>query len=143
MTNRLLAIGEVLWDIFDQSTGLGGAPLNFSAHAKRLGFEPLLISAVGNDELGDRTRAKMADLGLNTSFIQRTSRFETGTARVELGPGGRTHFVICRPAAYDAVAVSGEQVRQIQDWEPGWFYFCQGRREQPSNRSCPKPEWVA
>lgn len=123
MTNRLLALGEVLWDVFDQSTRLGGAPLNLSAHARRLGYEALLISAVGNDELGDRTMAKMADLGLNTTFVQRTSQFETGTARVELGLGDQTRFVISRPAAYDSVDISGEQVKQIQDWGPGWFYF--------------------
>src|SRR5215831_3794973 len=86
-STRLLVLGEVLWDLFDHSLRLGGAPLNFSAHAKRLGHNPLLISAVGNDDLGDRTIQCMSDLGIDTKFLQKTSRYETGTARVELGPG--------------------------------------------------------
>ena len=36
---------------------LGGAPLNFAAHAKRLGYNPLLISAVGDDCSGERSTA--------------------------------------------------------------------------------------
>jgi fructokinase len=121
--DRLLALGEVLWDVFEHSMRLGGAPLNFSAHAKRLGYDPLLISAVGNDELGDRTAQNMADLGLDTKFLQRTSRFKTGTARVELGPGDRTRFVISRPAAYDSVTICDEELKLLKSWAPDWFYY--------------------
>jgi sugar/nucleoside kinase (ribokinase family) len=45
---RLLVIGEVLWDIFEDGTLLGGAPLNFAAHASRLGHQSILVVAVGN-----------------------------------------------------------------------------------------------
>jgi fructokinase len=119
----LIVLGEVLWDIFEQSTRLGGAPLNFSAHAKRLGHDPILISAVGNDELGDRTLASLKDLGLDSTLVQRTCQFETGTARVELGPGDRNGFVICRPAAYDSVSISEEQIKLLKAWKPTWFYY--------------------
>jgi fructokinase len=121
--NRLLVLGEVLWDVFENATLLGGAPLNFSVHAKRLGHDPLLISAVGDDELGDRTVQSISRLGLRADFVQRTSKFKTGTARVELGPGGGTHFLISRPAAYDYVRVSGEQLNLLKIWSPEWFYY--------------------
>jgi sugar/nucleoside kinase (ribokinase family) len=52
---------------------LGGAPLNFAAHAKRLGYNPLLISAVGADSLGNAARQEIAGLGLDTSFLQTTA----------------------------------------------------------------------
>src|SRR3954447_15858984 len=103
---RILVLGEVLWDIFERSTRLGGAPLNFSAHAKRLGYDPLLISGVGRDELGDRTVSNMRALGLDTKFVERTCQHPTGTARVQWGPGDRTSFVIARPAAYDSLSIS-------------------------------------
>ena len=35
----VVAVGEVLWDIFPQSSRLGGAPLNFGVHARRLGHD--------------------------------------------------------------------------------------------------------
>src|SRR5208337_4798573 len=37
MTLKLLTIGEILWDVFDDFETLGGAPLNFSIAAQRLG----------------------------------------------------------------------------------------------------------
>ena len=109
--------------MFEHSTALGGAPLNFAAHAKRLGYDPLLISAVGADSLGDAARQEIAALGLDASFLQTTGRFPTGTARVELGPEDRTRFVIERPAAYDAVRLREEQIAQIMHRTPECFYY--------------------
>ncbi len=122
-SRSILILGEVLWDVFEHSSALGGAPLNFAAHAKRLGYDPLLISAVGADSLGNAARHEIAALGLDTSFLQTTSRFPTGTARVELGPGDRTRFIIERPAAYDAIRLREEQITQIIQRTPASFYF--------------------
>jgi fructokinase len=121
--HSILVVGEVLWDLFEHSTALGGAPLNFAAHARRLGFDPLLISAVGADSLGNTAREEIAGLGLDTSFLQTTSRFPTGTARVEPGPGDRTRFVIERPAAYDGICLRDEQIAQITQQAPAFFYY--------------------
>lgn len=119
----ILVLGEVLWDVFEHSSALGGAPLNFAAHARRLGYNPLLMSAVGADSLGNAARQEIASLGLDTSLLQTTSRFPTGTARVELGPGDRTRFVIERPAAYDDISLREEQIAQITQRAPACFYF--------------------
>jgi fructokinase len=122
-SRSILVLGEVLWDLFEHSSALGGAALNFAAHAKRLGYNPLLISAVGADSPGDAARQEIAALGLDTSFVQTTSRFPTGTARVELGPGDRTRFVIERPAAYDAIRLREEQIAQVMHRAPECFYY--------------------
>ena len=120
---RALVLGEVLWDLFPASVRLGGAALNFAAHLKRLGHEPLLISAVGSDELGDEAIQAIATLGLDRNFVQKTERFKTGTAAVQLGPGEHTSFVIERPAAYDAVELSNDHIAQIINWQPEWLYY--------------------
>src|SRR5262245_51125511 len=122
-TRRLLALGEVLWDVFDHSMRLGGAALNFSVHAKRLGYDPLLISGLGYDELGERAAREITSLGLDQRFVLRTCKLETGTARVELGPGDRTRFLLSRPAAYDAVNITEDKMAVLQQWSPAWFYF--------------------
>jgi fructokinase len=119
----ILVLGEVLWDMFEHSTALGGAPLNFGAHAMRLGYNPLLISAVGADSLGNAARQEIAGLGLDTSFLQTTRRFPTGIARVVLGPGDQTSFVIERPAAYDGICLREEQIAQVIQRAPSCFYF--------------------
>ena len=121
--HSILVVGEVLWDLFEHSTALGGAPLNFAAHAKRLGFNPLLISAVGADCLGKAALQEIAGLGLDTSFLQTSRRYPTGTARVELGPEDRTRFVIERPAAYDAICLREEQIAKIIQRAPACFYY--------------------
>jgi fructokinase len=120
---RVAAIGEILWDQFDNSKTLGGAPLNFAAHTARLGSQVLLVSAVGDDELGHRALAAIRNSGVDTRFIQQAPTFPTGTARVQLGPNGQTSFRIERPAAYDAVSLSAADCREIAAWSPGWLYF--------------------
>jgi fructokinase len=120
---RVAAIGEVLWDVFDSSQKLGGAPLNFAAHSLGLGNEVLLVSAVGDDALGDYALRKIWDSGLDTGFIRRAPSMPTGVARVQLGPNGQTAFRIERPAAYDAVSLSAEDCHEIAAWSPGWLYF--------------------
>jgi fructokinase len=120
---RILAVGEVLWDVFPDSVRLGGAALNFAAHAKRLHHHPMLISAVGTDELGAEAVRAIATLGLDQDFLQTTERFKTGTARVRFGPRDLISFVIERPAAYDAVELSDEKIQQIIGWHPEWFYY--------------------
>ncbi len=113
----IVVLGEVLWDLFEDSRQPGGAPLNFGANARRLGHPVTLISALGADELGERATQAIAGLGLDASLLQTTSRFPTGIARVELLPGGRTHFTIPRPAAYDAVEISQREVEILRRTE--------------------------
>jgi fructokinase len=120
---RVAVLGEILWDSFTDSTRLGGAPLNFAVHARRLGCEALLISAVGSDELGAQAGQAIEELGLDRSMLQITNRWPTGTAQVSLDPLGQPAFKINRPAAYDAVQLTEEQIGQLASWNPGWLYY--------------------
>src|SRR5689334_20241006 len=119
----VLAIGEVLWDVLPDSMCLGGAPLNFAAHLQRLGHHPLLISAVGNDELGERAARAIASLGLDTTLLRRSAEWKTGTATVALDAAGQPSFHIERPAAYDDVALSGSDLQAMRELPPGWLYY--------------------
>jgi fructokinase len=120
---RIAVLGEVLWDVFEDSRRLGGAPLNFAAHAARLGHDPLLISAVGDDSFGEEAVEAIRSLGLRTEFVQKACRFPTGTARVHLGPGDQTRFIIERPAAYDAVSISESDIEHLVSLAPAWLYY--------------------
>lgn len=120
---RALVVGEVLWDVFPDATRLGGAALNFAVHLKRLGHMPRIVSAVGRDTLGESATRDIRSLGLDTTMLQSSDQFRTGTASVRLGPGDRTSFVIERPAAYDAVQISDAILAQIVEWKPSWCYY--------------------
>lgn len=120
---HVVVLGEVLWDLFDHSQRLGGAPLNFGVHARRLGYPVTLISALGADEPGEQAAEMIAAMDLDTRFLQTTSRFPTGTAQVQLGHSGSTQFAIARPAAYDAVDLSAGDIDLLEQGATGWFYF--------------------
>jgi len=120
---RALVVGEILWDLFADTTRLGGAALNFAVHLKRLGDDPRLLSAIGTDALGQAAGATIASLGLDPIFLQTTARFSTGTASVRLGPGDHPSFAIERPAAYDAIELSDNDFERFAGTNPGWLYF--------------------
>ena len=120
---RVVALGEVLWDVYDHSHRLGGAPLNFGAHVRRLGHCVTFISALGADELGERAGQMIRALDLDTSLLQTTPRFPTGTARVRTALGGAAEFTIERPAAYDDVELSERDLQSLQNGAPGWLYY--------------------
>jgi len=132
---RPLVLGEVLWDVFPDSTRLGGAPLNFAAHARRMGHAPLLFSAVGNDDLGRQALREIQSLGLDTSLLQRTERYPTGCAAVSLDTLGQAAFRIERPAAYDAQTLSTGEIQTLQDRSPDWLYFGTLFSSRPEGRA--------
>jgi len=135
LTARPLVLGEVLWDVFPDSARLGGAPLNFAAHARRMGHDSLLFSAVGNDDLGRQAVREIQSLGLDTSLLQRTERFPTGRAAVSLDAQGQAAFRIERPAAYDALTLSDGEIQTLRDRSPDWLYFGTLFSSRPEGRA--------
>jgi fructokinase len=119
----VIALGEVLWDLFEDGRRLGGAPLNFAAHIRRLGHPVCLISAVGADEPGGEAAARIARLDLDCRYLEISARFATGTATVELGTDGSPDFSITRPAAYDDIDLAPRTLQAIAESAPAWFYF--------------------
>ena len=118
-----MALGEILWDVFHDSTRLGGAPLNFTVNVSRMGHEAILISALGDDSPGRSAKKTIEAFGLDTRFIGTTPQFPTGSALVRTEPTGQTEFRIQRPAAYDAVRLSDDDLRWLAAWKPGWLYY--------------------
>ena len=120
---RILSVGEILWDVIGQSEHLGGAPLNFAAHAQRLGHEVFPISAVGDDKRGHRALELIRGLGISTEFIRVLPGKPTGTAEVELDLDGKPTFRIVRPAAYDFVELSTSDLHALHQLDPQWVYY--------------------
>jgi fructokinase len=50
---NIIGIGEILWDIYEDEKYFGGAPANFAIHCQQLGDNGIVVSRVGDDELGD------------------------------------------------------------------------------------------
>jgi fructokinase len=103
-SQRPIIFGEVLFDRFpDGSTVLGGAPLNVAWNLRALGLSPLLISRVGQDDLGEEILDAMKDRGLDRAGIQRDPVHPTGTVEVTL-ENEEPRFEIAAGRAYDFIA---------------------------------------
>jgi fructokinase len=97
----ILGIGELLWDLLPDGSGLlGGAPANFAVMAGRLGNHAAILSRIGRDELGRKAVERLDPLPADTSFLQVDAAHETGRVTVSF-EGGQPKYTIHQPAAWD------------------------------------------
>lgn len=82
---KVVGLGEVLWDMLPSGRELGGAPANFTYHAAQLGADATLISAIGNDKLGQEAAALLKQKRVN--HLLYASSKPTGTVEVTLKEG--------------------------------------------------------
>ena len=68
--SRIVAFGEVLWDMLPAGPKLGGAPVNFLYHSHVLGAQVQALTRVGDDQLGRDVVARLAELNIPTEFVQ-------------------------------------------------------------------------
>jgi fructokinase len=100
-----LLFGEVLFDRFpDGSEVLGGAPFNVAWNLRGLGFDPLLVSAVGDDDLGRSVLEAMETWGMDRTGVQVNASRATGIVDVTL-EDGEPAFDIVADRAWDEVSV--------------------------------------
>src|SRR5262245_35177912 len=99
---RVAVFGEALLDALPTGVTPGGAPLHVARHLRGLGLRPLLISCVGQDELGDSLVQAMERWGLSTKGVQRDASHPTGGGSVRVEKG-RPRFAIAPAQAWDFV----------------------------------------
>lgn len=100
---RLLAFGEVLWDVYPDEKYIGGATLNFAAHSVRHGAEAYLVSALGNDDLGVEALKVVNDFDLKDDFVSLLSHKKTGKCVVTLDETGVPSYNLLNDVAYDYI----------------------------------------
>ncbi len=97
----IIAIGEILYDVFPEIKRLGGAPFNFAAHLQAAGFPAVFVSRVGDDPDGQSIRNVVARRGFDPDFLQTDPDHPTGHVNVTLDDQGVPTFDIVRDVAYD------------------------------------------
>lgn len=102
----VVGIGEVLWDILPDGKKIGGAPANFAYHVSQFGLQSLVVSAIGDDALGQEIIGTFRDKGLN-SLIS-TVPYPTGTVQVELDMAGIPQYIIKEGVAWDNIPFKPE-----------------------------------
>ena len=100
---KVIAFGEILWDVYPSEKFIGGASLNFGAHFCRQGGETTLLSSVGHDELGREAIEVLDSYGLITDRVSVLDGYATGQTIVTLGEGGIPSYNVLSDVAYDYI----------------------------------------
>lgn len=108
MKDTIVGIGEVLWDCLPEGRKLGGAPANFAYHVGQFGWQSSVVSAVGNDALGDEILQIFKEAKL-ANDIARVNQ-PTGTVQVTLSADGIPSYEICENVAWDNIPWTDELV---------------------------------
>jgi fructokinase len=126
MNKVVVGIGEILWDILPNGKMPGGAVSNFIFHLSQFGFESVLVSAVGNDKLGDELKECLRVKNLN--FLFETVDYPTGTVNVRLSDKGIPQYEICENVAWDNIPFTSD----YQELAHNTKAFCFGSLAQRS-----------
>ena len=109
MNSIIVGMGEALWDVLPEGKKIGGAPANFAYHVSQFGFDSRVVSAVGNDELGDEILEIFREKQLKHQ-LERVN-YPTGTVQVTLDNGGVPCYDIKEGVAWDNIPFTDDLKR--------------------------------
>lgn len=127
----VVGLGELLWDVFPDSSRPGGAPANVAFQAGQLGAQGIVCSRVGRDRLGEDLLAFLAAQGLSTDWIQRDPQHPTGTVTVDLSQPSHPNYVIHENAAWDFLA-AGPALAELMGRAAAVCFGTLAQRNKPS-----------
>jgi len=110
---RIVAFGEILWDLLPQGRTLGGAQFNFAYRANSLGDTALPVSRLGRDPLGREALDLVKGFGLDPSWLQWADSFPTGTVEVSFDAENNPDYVIVPSVAYDFIQSTPELEQMV------------------------------
>lgn len=122
MKKKILAIGEIIWDVYPDKQTIGGAPLNFAAHAVLCGAESALISAVGKDSLGAEAVKELGEFGVGCQYVK-TNDKSTGQCIVTLDDHAIPHYNVLRDVSYDHIELDRADLDAIRREGYDALYF--------------------
>ena len=100
---KILSFGEIVWDVYGEKSTLGGAPLNLAIHAAMNGADVSLVSAVGDDALGDAAIECAKSYGVGVKYISRIEGVETAKCTVSDDENGLPAYKLADVAAFDRI----------------------------------------
>ncbi|KQN97361.1 MULTISPECIES: carbohydrate kinase family protein [Stenotrophomonas] len=139
---KIVCFGEILIDLLAQPPAspqapraflqyAGGAPANVAVAAARLGARSHFAGMLGCDMFGDFLADSLAESGVNTDCIVRTSAAKTALAFVALDGAGERSFSFYRPPAADLL-FRAEHFQPACFDGTGCFHVCSNSLTEPS-----------
>ncbi|MDR6562348.1 MULTISPECIES: carbohydrate kinase [unclassified Arcicella] len=134
MTNpKIICFGEMLWDILPTGKQAGGAPMNVAVQLKNLGLNPLIISRVGDDELGEELIQVISQKGLSTELVQHGKTHLTGVVKANVSDQNEVTYKIVHPVAWDYIQPEESLTAAVQNTDVFIFGSLAARSEVTSN----------
>ncbi|MBI5693725.1 MAG: carbohydrate kinase [Verrucomicrobia bacterium] len=128
-----LCFGEILWDFLPEGLFPGGAPFNVGYHLHQQGVPTQLVSAVGDDVLGEELLRRLTGWGLGSELIARRAQLRTGYVRATVGATGDAHYEIVADVAWDSIPATPEALGAAA--RAGALVFGSLAQRSPANRS--------
>ncbi len=88
--------------------------MNVAVHANQLGLEATMISAVGDDDLGEGITSFLSSRRLSVSTIQKNDH-QTGIVEVTLDAKGSPSYEIKKPVAWDFIRLTENAIKAVQE----------------------------
>lgn len=115
MRKKIVAFGEVVWDILPHDKVLGGTPSNMVFRCNSFGEKGHLLSRVGDDELGNEALARLQELGISIANVQVDSEFPTGTVNITFDNKNEPVFNVTPDVAFDHIEFSTEALKLVRN----------------------------
>ncbi|MFC7445949.1 carbohydrate kinase family protein [Mesoflavibacter profundi] len=106
--------GEVLWDVFPDHQIIGGAPLNVALRLKSFTKNVSIISAIGNDNLGEQLLTYLDSNDLTSKYIQTNNNYPTGQVLVTLDQNGSASYDIKNPSVWDFISTNQSNIDLVK-----------------------------
>ena len=132
---NILSIGEVLWDIVENESHLGGAPFNVCAHLAKMGHSAFMYSGVGDDPRGHEILSRMDQLKVHKEFTFIHESKPTSTVNVFL-EDGQPEYTIHEDVAWDDLEVGTTQIDALREkhWDVVIFGLLSQRNESNAQK---------
>ena len=114
MTHKLICFGETLWDMLPSGKMPGGAPMNVAIHLSYNDFSPMVISRVGDDDLGKELLAFLKEKGISTQYIQIGQTHLTGVVKANISNKNEVTYKIVEPVAWDYILYDNEVAALVE-----------------------------
>jgi fructokinase len=114
MKNKIVAFGEVVWDILPNEKILGGTPSNMVFRCNSFGDEGHLLSRIGNDNLGNEALIRLQELNISVANVQIDNEFPTGTVNITFEENEPVYNVT-PDVAFDHIEFSPEALKLVRN----------------------------
>ena len=105
--------------------------MNVAVHLNNFGMESIVISRVGNDELGDELLHFLKSKNMATDWIQKDDTHITGIVNANISDRNEVVYDIVQPVAWDYIQYSEELEKTVSEVDV-FIYGTLAARQSPS-----------